>query len=124
VHLWDRVEQRDGIEYKINRQHPIISGILNALAGSDSHLFESLLRHLERHLPAEALYADMASNPRAVIRDQSASEEELFDLAGRLKDACRDDDERLLLMQRLMVLEPFVHYPDETRLIIARMQHG
>jgi hypothetical protein len=124
VHLWDRIEQRDGIEYKVNRQHPMISAVLNALDGSEIQLFESLLKNLEKMLPAEALYADMASNPRAVVRDHEATEEELFDLAGRLKDSCRDDEQRRLLLQKLSILEPFVHYPEVTQLIVARMQHG
>ena len=124
VHVWDRVEQRDGIEYRVNRQHPMITAVMNALDGSDIPLFESLLRTLESLLPAEALYADMASNPRAVIREATAPEEELFDLAGRLKDACRDDEQRARLIQSLAILEPFVHYPEVTRSIIARMQHG
>jgi hypothetical protein len=124
VHLWDRVEQRDGIEYKINRQHPIMTAVLNALDGAESQLFESLLQNLEKLLPAEALYLDMASNPRSVVREYDESEEELFDLAGRLKDACRDDEQRALLLQNLCILEPFVHYPDVTRSILARMRHG
>ena len=88
VHLWDRIEQRDGIEYKVNRQHPMISAVLNGLEGSDGQLLESLLKNIEQMLPAEALYADMASNPRAVVRDHEATEEELFDL-------CRSPEGRM-----------------------------
>lgn len=125
VHLWDRVEQQAGeIEYKINRQHPMITAIQNGLDSSERPLLEALLGSIEKLFPAEALYADMASNPRAVAGRDQISEVDLFDLAGRLKDACRDDEERQRLLQNISILEPFVHYPEVTALIVARMQHG
>jgi hypothetical protein len=125
VHLWDRIElQGGGIEYRINRQHPMVTAIQDGLDNSDRPLLEGLLSNVEKMLPAEALYADMASNPKAVVRSELVSEEELYDLAGRLKDACRDDGERLRLLQNLPILEPFVHYPEVTASIVARMQHG
>jgi hypothetical protein len=125
VHLWDRIEQQGGgIEYKINRQHPMITAIQDGLDNSDRPLLDALLANVERMFPAEALYADMASNPKAVVRSEQVSEDDLFDLAGRLKDACRDAEERQRLIQNLSILEPFVHYPDVTASIVARMQHG
>lgn len=124
VHLWDRVEQRDGVEYQINRQHPLVAAVSNALNDTDAVLFESVLKNVEGMFPAEALYADMASDPRSVVRGKELSEEELFDLAGRLKDTCSTDEQRRRLIDNLAMLEPFVHYPDVTRAIIARIENG
>lgn len=124
VHVWDRVEQREGIEYRINRQHPLLTAMLDALDDADAPLLESLLRTIEKMLPVEALYADMASRPRDVLHSAEPSEEDLYDLAGRLRDACADDQQRELLLQKLSVLEPFVHFPEITRTIVSRMQHG
>ena len=59
--VWERVKLRDGIEYRINRDHPLIDGVRDGLEGADQQLFEALLRATEMAVPVDAIYADMAS---------------------------------------------------------------
>jgi hypothetical protein len=125
VHVWERVEGRLGISYRINREHPMVRSITNGLDDSDLILFESVLKGLEEMFPAEALYADMASDKRHVRQWPEPSEEDLADLAGQLLDACGGDPTlRSNLLSNLGLLEPFSHVPDITRAIVARMQDG
>jgi hypothetical protein len=123
VHIWDRTEGRDGISYRINREHPIITSVAGRLDEADLGLFNSVLKGLEEMFPVEGLYADMASDRRHVRQRPDPSEEELADLAGQLLDACGTDKvSRSNLLSSLRLLEPFSHYPDMTRAIVARMQ--
>jgi hypothetical protein len=123
VHLWDRLQDRDAIAYRINRSHPLVAAVASALPGSDYPVFEALLKNLERLYPLDALYADMASEPRKLMV-ADATEEDLFDLAGRLRDAIPEPGGRLRLYEHLSGLEPFVYYPDVTQAIIARLKDG
>lgn len=123
VHIWDRTEGRDGISYRINREHPIIKSVAGTLDDTDVRLFFSALKALEEMFPAEALYGDMASDRRQVQqRPHTSSGEELADLAGQLLDACGTNRaSRSNLLSGLHLLEPFSYYPDLTRAIVARM---
>jgi len=123
VHLWDRTEHRDGIQYQVNRDHPLVKAVAGALDDSDSGLFDAFIKHVERTLPVDAIYADMAATPQALPRAASTTEEELFELAGRLCDACSGPEERRRMLDGLVVLDPFVHHPDLTRTIVARLQY-
>jgi hypothetical protein len=124
VHVWDRFEERSTISYKINRDHPIVTSVAAKLDETDLALFGSLLKGVEEMFPAEALYADMASDRRQVHQRPIVSEEELADLAGRLLDACGTDAAlRTNLLSHLTLLEPFSHFPELTRAIISRIQN-
>ena len=59
--IWERVKLRDGIEYRINRGHPLTQGVREGLEGADQQLFEAFLRAAALALPVDAIYADMAS---------------------------------------------------------------
>lgn len=123
IHFWDRTEHRDGIQYRVNRDHPLMRAVANALDDADSGLFDTFLKQAERTLPLDAIYADMAATPQAFPRAASTTEEELFDLAGRLCDTCQGPEDRRRMLDGLAVLEPFVQHPNITRTIVARLQY-
>lgn len=123
VHLWDRAEHRDGIQYQVNRDHSLVKAVANALDDADAGLFDAFIKQIERTLPIDAIYADMAATPQALHPAVSTTEEDLFDLAGRLCDACQGEGERRRMLDGLAALEPFVHHAEITRRIVARLQH-
>lgn len=123
VHLWDRAEHRDGIQYQVNREHPLVKAVANALDDADTGLFEPFIKQIERTLPIDAIYADMAATPQALHPAVSTTDEDLFELAGRLCDACLGDNEKRRMLNGLAALEPFVHHPEITRRIVARLQY-
>jgi len=124
VHLWDRIEGRDGISYRINRHHPIVTSLQNKLDEDDLALFDSALTEVEEMFPAEALYADLASDKRHVHQRIALTLEQLSDLAGQLLDACGPDDaQKSALLANLGFLEPFSHYPTETSTIVNRARN-
>jgi len=125
IHVWDRIEGRDGtVTYKVNRDHPLVQALLQKMDEGDETLAQLMLSSLEKTFPVDALYADMASERRALRRDE-AEEEDLADLAARLIDACGPDKQkRDLLLGNLHNLEPFLLHLDVTRQIVARLRDG
>src|SRR6185436_13763445 len=66
IHAWNRVQGRGGISYRINRGHPVVTALLESVDDDQRRLIRGLLDTLESAYPADALYADMASDrPRA-----------------------------------------------------------
>jgi len=123
VHLWDRIEAREGVSYRINRAHPLIIALGQNLDDDDLPLLESVMQEAEDMLPVESLYADMASDKTQVHQTRELTFEQLSDLAGQLLDAAGPEQElRANLLNNLATLEPFFLYPDETLSIVNRLR--
>jgi hypothetical protein len=62
VHAWDRTIVRDGVIYRVNRDHPLIFGLRDRGSEETAELVEQILSLLERSLPLDAIYLDKASH--------------------------------------------------------------
>jgi hypothetical protein len=126
VHSWDRIEGREGICYRLNKEHPLFQAVDQRLEDNQRTLFRQLTETIESMFPADALYADMASDTRIVVQQEERElETNLYDLALALLDAAGSaDGARERLLNNLRLLEPFARYPDITLQIIARLSDG
>ncbi len=126
VHAWDRIKARDGIQYHINRDHPLVQTTKALLQGEQLPVLEALLQMLEMAFPFDAAYADMAAERRIERKDEEATEEEsLYEIAFRMFDAIRDQSEAAeRLLTGLSLIEPFAFFPDLTKRIVQRLQNA
>lgn len=123
VHSWTRMEARDGISYIVNRRHPLVSAFTDRLSADDIKLFELVLETLERTFPADALYADMASERPRIYLEENL-ERKLIELAQCLLTAADSiEGGRGRLLERLIFLEPFCQYPEITESIIKELSN-
>jgi hypothetical protein len=118
------MEGRDGISYIVNRSHPAVSAFTDRLGTDDRKLFELVLETLERTFPADALYADMASErPRVYLEENLTGK--FMELAQcLLKAADTIDGGRARLLASLNYLEPFCQYPEITESIIKELSNA
>jgi len=124
VHSWTRLEGREGISYIINRTHPLVSAFIDRLCTEDGKLFDLVLETLERTYPADALYADMASERPRIYLEENL-EGKLFELAQCLLTAADTvEGGRSRLLERLICLEPFCQYPDITESIVKELSNA
>ena len=115
LHAWDRLTTRTGVEYKINREHPLIKALEAITDDHYQQLVQRLLRTIETTVPFDALYADMASERRPTVENRANKYEELFSLASTMLDALgRSSDYGKHLIEALASIEPFSFYPEET----------
>jgi hypothetical protein len=126
VHAWDRVQVREGIQYRINRDHPLIQTTKALLQGEQLPLLEALLKMLEMSFPFDAAFADIAAERRIERQDEDMTEEEsLYDIAFRMLNAISEQIESAdRLLMGLSSMEPFVFYPELTKHIIKRLQNA
>jgi hypothetical protein len=110
LHGWIRVQGRDGLCYQINMNHEALGSLLNSLEKQKRGLLESILKALESTFPADALYADMASDRPQHYDDPSA--ETLRELAIRMVEAIQSAKGNASdLLQNLHTIEPFSDQP-------------
>lgn len=121
IHSWNRIEGRGGISYVVNRDHPAVTALTGKLDLSAKRLLELLLDTIERTFPADALYADMASDLPTWCDDENIRNT-LKELALSLLSAAEAlDGGRDRLLASLPLLDPFCEYPDITTSILEEL---
>ena len=104
----ERVTTRTGVEYTINREHPLIKAVEAITDDQYQQLLQRLLRTIETTFPFDAAYADMASERRPALETATGKYEELFSLVSTMLDALgRDSEYARQLVKSLCSIEPF-----------------
>ncbi len=118
IYLWERALVRGGVRYNINRYHPLLTTLAEALGSAQAPQLDRVLDALEMALPVRAIYVDQASNESV---DQGDSE-----LEGRLRDILRDllrdvptNSRRRFILEGLTHIEPFSTFPKTALALIA-----
>ncbi|HEV3276036.1 MAG TPA: ATP-binding protein [Terriglobia bacterium] len=123
IHAWERTVDRDGVAYRINREHPLIAA-LDANSSNDLlHLFGGFLRLLEDALPFDAIYADMASELRPQTRHPEDNQyESLLALAQTILGSLgRGTPEGDRFLTALPTIEPFCNAPDSAQAVLRAL---
>lgn len=124
VHVWQRIQDRQGVYYRINRDHPLISAMRALVGDDDDDALNAILREIEQTFPVESLYVDMGTDTQRVRQKSEYTEEELLILAREMLKACDGDTAvRDTLLNNLVTIEPFSFNPEITREIIARVRN-
>lgn len=124
THVWDRLIVREGIEYRINREHPLVIAVRDLDEASTR--LEQLLKSVEMSIPTDSLYADMAAD-RSVQRPESDDDIAAFlrDLADRMVDALGSDGGAVdRLLDGLDRLEPFSAHAVITRNTVEAIRNA
>lgn len=106
VHLWNRMkEPQGGVYYEINQDHPLIKNLYK----NDDKLRRQLnivFRQIEHALPLNQLYVDL-NNDEKMFNDHDEDEYEIIDTIYSLLETCSNVDDKLLLLDNIMLIEPF-----------------
>jgi hypothetical protein len=122
IHAWNRIQGRNGISYNINREHPMVKALVESFDDEQCRLFRGILDTLELTYPADALYADMASDRPRVVEERDL--DSLQELAFQILDAAGGlPGGRNSLLKILHTIEPFSSYPNLTEQIIRRLKN-
>ena len=125
TYVWERITVRDGVNYRLNRAHPLVVAAGHSLDERGLNRLEELLRAVEISLPTDALYADMASE-RKVQTSPEPEDVEAFlrDLAMRMVSSIASDEAAVArLLEGLIRIEPFSAHPLITRRTIEGIRN-
>lgn len=62
--FWERFALKGKIDYKINKNHPIIMNFINDLNENQKKEFDEILKCIELFFPINFLYSDIITNPK------------------------------------------------------------
>ncbi len=101
--VWDAIEERGATRYQLNRQHPLLQSVAEALTDSDLPRFQRLLECLEATLPVQDIFNRM-SGDTAVNQSDSAN---LLDGLQAMWDAYTQKPDAAVFFDRMVWIEPF-----------------
>lgn len=115
VHVWDKVETREGVKYVVNLEHPTLELLEDRLEPEDRKLLRQYLETVQNNLPFNNLHYDMHSDVK-IIQDKEKDECERVKLMGRqiIRQAIKDDHLDNT-MSNFETVEPFMYYMDELK---------
>jgi Histidine kinase-, DNA gyrase B-, and HSP90-like ATPase len=121
--LWIRHSDRKGVQYGINREHPLLAAFADKADPQMLKAFGHILKVIESGVPIEAIYADYSYTPQAfeeqpdlppeVLQEGIRAIAELFRTSGNLDKA--------RLSNAILMVPPYSHHKDITRKIIEGM---
>jgi hypothetical protein len=127
IHAWDRSIVRDGVSYRINREHPLLSALTEAVPLQTRNLLHDTFDLLEQMIPLDAIYLDLASHIRPTLTtdEGDAGIATLEVLATQILSSIgKDTDAGQRLLDMLATIEPFSLQPDIANEIAARLRNA
>lgn len=115
IHVWNKVETRDGVKYVVNMDHPTLELLEDRLNFEDRKLLRQYLETVQNNLPFNNLHYDMHSDVK-IIQDKEKDECERVKLMGRqiIRQAIKDDHLELTMIN-FETIEPFMYYMEELK---------
>jgi hypothetical protein len=122
--VWTRVQDKNLISYRINREHPVLSGFLSKLDGELASEFTRVLELSESTLPMDMFFADMGSTPDLIAENTTPDEtlrHAVYTTAAKLLDAGITTGELFEMMQ---CAEPFKSNWQRTKCLLEDLEAG
>ena len=108
--IWDRIDNRGNISYKINTNHKLFDLVRDSVSEQAIRYFEIFLEEVEKNLPFQQLYIDQSRN---VIADPLSEEREneVFIKACMMIDfSIQMGNTASLAIDAIMKQEPFCNF--------------
>ena len=119
VHVWDKVETRDGVKYVVNMEHPSLEIITDRLAPETIKLLKHYLETVQNNLPFNNLHFDMHSDVKFIHdKEKDECERVIFMSRQIIKQAIKDNHLETT-MKNFEKVEPFMYYMDEIKKVCA-----
>ena len=71
ISVWNRVQDRDGIKYRLNHEYDTIRALLDELNKDQAASLKQLLKQIESALPCDQIHEDFRSYPETFQENQS-----------------------------------------------------
>ncbi|MEK5377291.1 ATP-binding protein [Paenibacillus sp. FSL P2-0173] len=90
--FWQLVPHDSGFRFILNQEHPLLEKLQDDLTGENRQLLDMYLKGLQAYLPLEAIQAQLQQNPYEVQQETLMTEEDIRELADKLKAAGLSED--------------------------------
>ena len=122
VHVWDKVETREGIKYVVNLEHPALTALKGKLDEDAVKLLEEYLKTVQNNLPFNNLHHDLQSDAK-ILHDKESDECKRVKIMTKqiIRQAILEDHIEIT-MKNFEMIEPFMYYMDDIRKVYAEVK--
>lgn len=108
IPVWNKYARGGEIRYYINREHPMISALLNTDEGNVGNVLSSTLGIIEQAFPVIAFGEDVAKDPHALHQTESDPRRFIASLDAALPMLLANEDGSIsALVKKLKITEPY-----------------
>lgn len=117
VHVWEKVETREGVKYVVNINHPSLEILTDRLDPESIKLLRQYLETVQNNLPFNNLHLDMHSDVKFIHDKEKDECERVVFMARQIIKQAMKDDHLEMTMKNFETVEPFMYYMDEIKCI-------
>ena len=119
IHVWDKVETRDGVKYVVNMNHPSVELITDRLDAESIKLLKQYLETVQNNLPFNNLHMDMHSDVKFIHDKEKDECERVVFMARQIIKQAIKNEHLDITMKGFETVEPFMYYMDEIKKVSA-----
>lgn len=115
-HVWNRIENRDKVEYLINKDLPIFKVLESSLTDEQACLLNGFVKSVESAFPYGAVYYDLAKDSK--IEEKSMSMDEAYEIGKNvLENSIENKRELVATLDTLKITDLFQQYPNVIKML-------
>ncbi len=122
VHVWEKVDTRDGVKYFVNQDHPMLQDINQRLDDNTRRVLKLYIETIQNNLPFNSLHVDLNSDQKIYTEKTTDEAQRVRFLAKEIiKNAIKNDhiDET---MENFEKIEPFMYYMDDIKKVYKEIK--
>ena len=113
IHIWDKIETREGVKYIVNMDHPVLETLREKLDEESKKLLEQYLHTIQNNLPFNNLHYDMHSDVKIVLDKKNEERERVKIMAKQIIRQAVKNNHIEMTLEGFKSVEPFMYYIDE-----------
>lgn len=123
VHIWNKIEHREKMQYLINRDIPIFKALEGSLDDEQYQLLDGFVKSIEDNFPYSEVYFDLAQDQQ--YEEKLLEIDQVYDIAKNTLDKISNNkSERLIQLKMLASIDMFRKYPEVIRMLEEELTNG
>jgi len=121
-HIWNVIETREGVRYELNSDHPMYEKLSEMVDDEAKRLLDEYVYSVATNFPINRLHNDIF-NEKKIARDSGDVEfENVKEQVDIFMKTAETPEERSLILERLLVAEPFCDFSERIKTLLAEEQ--
>lgn len=115
-HIWNKIENREKMQYLVNRDIPIFKALEGSLDDNQIKLLDGFVKSIEESFPYAAVYYDLAKDEQ--FEEKIHESEQIYELAKNTINGLSDNkNEQIQYLKSLSIIDMFQKYPEVIKML-------
>ncbi|WP_418302142.1 ATP-binding protein [Lysinibacillus fusiformis] len=122
-HIWNKIDNREKMQYLVNRDIPIFKALQESLNDEQYKLLDGFVKSIEDNFPYSAVYYDLAQDEQ--FEDKILEIEQVYEIAKNTLDMlATSKDEQMIQLKMLSSVDMFQKYQEVIRMLEEELSDG